>query len=108
MSAASPRPTSSPWAVFQRISPVRASYIAVPGLLVAPLLVLVDAEDFEAGPRRVEVADVERVAVPQAGGEEPLAVVVDDHRPVDDLVLAVAVDVGDAEAVVPLAGEASG
>ena len=62
-----------------------------------------DAEHFEAGPRGIEIADVQRVAVAKAGREEALAVVVDDHRAVDDLVAAVAVDVGDGQAVVALA-----
>ncbi len=64
--------------------------------------VFVDAEDLEPGPRRIEIAGVQRVAVAQAGREESLAVVVDDHRAVDDFVLAVAVDVGDRQAVIAL------
>ena len=62
-------------------------------------------EHLQAGPVRVEVADVQRVAVAEAGGVEPLAVVVDRHGAVDDLVLAVAVHVGDGQVVVALARE---
>ena len=46
---------------------------------------------------------MQRIAVAEAGRVEPRAVVVDAHGPVDDLVAAVAVHVGDGEAVVPLA-----
>ena len=63
---------------------------------------LLNVEDFEARAVRVEVGDVHRVAVPEAGRVEALAVVVDHARAVDDLVPAVAVDVGDAEVVIAL------
>ena len=36
------------------------------------LLVLVNAEHLEPGPRRIEIADVQRVAVPQAVENRPL------------------------------------
>jgi hypothetical protein len=48
---------------------------------------------------------VHGVAVEQLGAPQALAVVVDRHRAVDDLVAAIAVDVGDAELVVALAAE---
>ena len=73
-------------------------------LAVLPAL-FVDAVDLQPGPGRVERADVEGVAVAQAGGEAARAVGIDDHRVVDDLVLAVAVDVGDADGVSRPAGE---
>ena len=69
---------------------------------------LVDAEDLEAGSRRDHVADVHRVAVPQPGREQSRAVVVHDHRAVDDLVLAVGIDVGNREIVIALARERRG
>src|SRR5687768_2609094 len=56
------------------------------------LLVFVDAKDFDAGTRRIEVADVQRVAMAQSGREESAAVVVDDHRVINDLVAAVGID----------------
>ena len=65
--------------------------VAERGAAVAALAhVLVHREDFEAGPRRIEVADVQRVAVAQPGVVERRAVVVDGHGAEDDLVLAVA------------------
>ena len=54
---------------------------------------------------RVQVADVHCVAVEQAGAPQALAVVIDGHRAVDDLVTAIAIDVGDAQLVVALAAE---
>ena len=44
-----------------------------------------------------------RVAVLIARGGEPFAVVVDDHRPIDDFVATVLVNVGHHEVVVPVA-----
>src|SRR5262245_25280242 len=63
---------------------------------------LLDVEDFEAGPRRVEIGKMQRVAVAEAGRVKPLAVVVDHARAVNDLVPAVAVHVADAEVVIAL------
>src|SRR5262249_16863547 len=63
----------------------------------------VDVEDFEARVIGVDVREVERIAVPQARGVKPLAVIVDGAGAVDDLVPAVAVDVAHAQVVVPLA-----
>ena len=51
----------------------------------------------------VEVAAVLRIAMPQACGGEPLAVVVNHHRAEDYLVAAVPVDIGYAEVVEALA-----
>ena len=42
------------------------------------------------------------IAVPQAGGIESPAVMIDGGRAVDDLVFAVAIDIGDRQAVVAL------
>src|SRR5262249_26242608 len=63
---------------------------------------LLDVEDFEAGPRRVEVGKMHRVAVPKAGRVKPLAVVVNHAGAVYDLVPAVAVHVAYAEIVIAL------
>ena len=62
-----------------------------------------DVEDFQARAVGIDVGKVDGVAVTQARRVEPFAVVVDHAGPVDDLVLAVAVDVADAQVVVPLA-----
>ncbi len=59
--------------------------------------------DFEAGARRIDVGEVEAVAMAQAAGPKGPAVVVDRERAVDDLVTPVAVDVADADAVLSLA-----
>ena len=64
---------------------------------------LVDVEHLQAGPVGVDVRDVEGIAVAEAGRVEALAVVVDAAGAVDDLVAAVAVDIDDAQVVVPLA-----
>ncbi len=61
----------------------------------------VDAENLQPGPARVERADVQSVAVTQAGGEAAVAVGIDDHGVVNDFVLAVAVDVGHADGMSP-------
>src|SRR5262249_47849319 len=63
---------------------------------------LLYVEDFEAGPRRIEVGKMHRVAVPEAGRVKPLAVVVNHASAVYDLVPAVAVHVADAEVVIAL------
>jgi len=66
------------------------------------LFVLVDAEHFEPGPGRIQVACMQRVAVTKAGRKEALAVIVDHHRSVNDFITAIRIDVGDGEAVVTL------
>jgi hypothetical protein len=40
--------------------------------------------------------------VAETGGKQPLAVVVHDHRPIDDFVPAVVVHICDGEAVIAL------
>jgi hypothetical protein len=65
----------------------------------------VDAEDFESGPRWIEITDVQRVAVAKTGAETPRAVRVHDHRVVDDFVTAIAIHVGHADGVRALPGE---
>ena len=50
----------------------------------------------------IEAGDVQRVAVAEAGGEQAAAVIVHDHRVVDDLIASVAVHVGNAEGVTPM------
>ena len=64
-----------------------------------------DAVHFEPRASGVEVADMESVAVAKLGGEESSAVIIDHHRPIDDLIATIGVDVGDAQTVVSLAGE---
>src|SRR5215468_5999961 len=64
---------------------------------------LLDVEDFKTGPRGIEIGEMHRVAVPEAGRVKPLAIVVNHARAVDDLVPAVAVHVADAEVVIALA-----
>ena len=63
---------------------------------------LVHAEDLETLTGGVEVAQVHRVAVAEAGGVERLAVVVDRHGAEDDLILLVPVYVGNGHVVVAL------
>ena len=75
----------------------------VEGDAVAGALLLVADIDLDAGIRRVEVADVHRVAVALLGGVVELAVVVDDGGAGDDLLLAVVVDVGGHGIVVAVA-----
>ena len=63
-------------------------------------VVLLDDEVFETGAVRIDVGDMETIAVGDLGDVEELgAVVVDDMADIDDLVLAVIVDVGDADLV---------
>ena len=57
---------------------------------------------FQTGPIGVQVGNMHGVAVTAAGRVEPLAVVIDDAGAVNDLILAVAIDVGDGELVVAL------
>ena len=65
--------------------------------------VFVDSEDFETGTIRIEVGDVHGVTVTELGGVARSTITVDTHGTVDDFVAAIAVDVGDADAVVALA-----
>ena len=65
--------------------------------------VFVDIEDFETGTVRIEVGDVHGVTVTELGGVARSTITVDTHGTVDDFVAAIAVDVGDADAVVALA-----
>src|SRR5690606_9557212 len=58
-----------------------------------------NVENLEAGSGRVDVRHVLSVTVIFAGNPEMAAIVVDRHAAVDDLVLAVAVDVADAQIV---------
>ena len=67
--------------------------------------VFVNVEDLEPRMRGIEIGKVHRVAVAEAGGPQSLAVVVDAHRAVDDLVPPVAIDIADAEVVIALAGD---
>src|SRR5690606_17372063 len=64
---------------------------------------LLDVEDLQPRPVRVEVTEMERVSVAETGGIEAAAVVVDNRRSVHDLVPAVSVEIADAQVVVPLA-----
>ena len=61
-----------------------------------------NAEDFQPRSIGIHVGNVQRVAVAEAGGVEPLAVAANATGAVDDVVAAVAIDVGDAEAVIAL------
>ncbi len=58
------------------------------------------------GPARevIEIAHVQRIAVAQAADVHRRAVVVDGHGAKDDFVAAIAVDVGDRQVVIALAG----
>src|SRR5690606_22245934 len=60
---------------------------------------LVGHEDFQAGAGGVEVAEVERVVVAQAGGVESAAVVVDHRGAEDDFITTVAIHIANAQAV---------
>src|SRR5690606_16076598 len=59
--------------------------------------VFVDLEHLQAGAVWIEITDVHGVAVAVAGVPQRPAVVVDGHRTEDDLIAAVAVDVGDRQ-----------
>ena len=69
--------------------------LAVVGLF----LLLVHHENLEALAGGIEIAEVEGVAVAEAGAVEQRTVVVDAGRAVDNLVAAVAVNVADGERV---------
>jgi len=60
---------------------------------------------FDAGPARDDVAHVQSVAVARSHRALARAVVIHGHLAVDDLLLGVGVDVGNAEAVRALTGE---
>jgi hypothetical protein len=62
-----------------------------------------DIKDFQAGSVWIDVGKVDGVAVSQARRVEAFAIVVDHAGPVHDLILAVAINVADAQVVVPLA-----
>ena len=64
--------------------------------------VFVDVENLEARPVGIHVGHMRRIAVAEASRINRFAVVVDAHGAVNDLVLPVAIDVGDAEVVVAL------
>ena len=70
---------------------------------VAGCLFFVADIDLDAGVGRVKVANVHRVAVSLLGGIEHCAVVVNDGRACDDLLLAVAVHIGCHGVVVAVA-----
>ena len=93
MSSAQARPTPSRpvEATPQICSPVRASRSWMPAGFGRSPLALNTSRPGRSGSM---VGEVHRVAVAEAGRVQPLAVVVDHARAVDDLVLAVAVDVG--------------
>jgi hypothetical protein len=61
---------------------------------------LVDAEHLQPGAVRIQVGEVQRVAVAEARRVEPPAVVVDHAGAVHDLVPAVAVHVGHRQPVI--------
>jgi len=62
-----------------------------------------DVEDLQIRAVGIERADVLGIAMSQARRVKPLAVVINAAGAIDDLILAVVVDVGDGEAVVALA-----
>ena len=101
----SSQPASGAFAVSagfdRRLLPQNLARLRVAEMRAGVVESLLNVEDFEAGPRRVEVGKMQRVAVPEAGRVKPFAVVVDHARAVDDLV-SVAVHVADAEVVISL------
>ena len=93
-----PRPTSGDG--FPQIScPVRASRNSAP---LGWLGRLVDVEDFQARSVRVDVGEMDGVAVPQTGVIERLSIMIETHRSIDDLVFAVVVDVAHAQIMIAL------
>jgi hypothetical protein len=72
-------------------------------VLAIALRALVDHEDLQAFARGVELADVQRVAMTEAGAVEQLAAAGDGGGAVHDVLLPVAVDIGDREPVRALA-----
>jgi hypothetical protein len=66
--------------------------------------ILVRAVNLKPGPVRVHPGDVQRIAVAQARGKQPLAVIIYDHRAIDDFVFPVVIDVGDHNRVCAHAG----
>src|SRR4051812_25138654 len=69
---------------------------------VGVLRILVDGEHFEPGPVRIEIGNMNRVTVTEAGRIKSLAVRSDGARAVDDVVFSVTIHVGDAQAVISL------
>ena len=63
---------------------------------------LVAGEYFESVAERVEVTHMERITVSQSRGVQTLAVVVDDHRAVDDFIPSVHIHIGYTVVVVAL------
>src|SRR5205085_9944735 len=63
---------------------------------------LMNIEDFQPWPLRIDVRQVQGVPMSPAGAIQPFAVVVDHASTVDDFVAAVAIDVANAECVIPL------
>ena len=87
------------------VAPVMVHVVNLAGggvTVVRPLRVLVAGENLLPLAVGVEVAAMLGVAVSQPRGGEPLAVVVDDHRAVDNLVPSVPVHIGNAIIVVSL------
>ena len=70
--------------------------MAAPGVIEADRVsfVFVYRKDFQPRAIRIHVADVHRVAMAEPGGVKALAIVVNNHRVVDDFVLAVRINVG--------------
>src|SRR5262245_43311232 len=62
-----------------------------------------DLEDFDARAALVHVRDMERIAMSQSGGIQAGSVVVDRRGSVNDLVLAVTIQIGNANSVGSLA-----
>src|SRR5690606_7026855 len=69
------------------------------------VLVFVDREDLQPRTLGIVVSGDHRIAVTESDGVKALAVVVDGHRAVNDLVPAVGIDVADGKIVSAHAGE---
>ncbi len=66
-----------------------------------------NVKHFQARPVRVQIAQVHGIAMAQTRVIKGRSIIVDRAGPVDDLVLAVAIHVADAEIVVSLADVAA-
>src|SRR5262245_49550995 len=63
------------------------------------ILIFVNSENLQPRALGIEIAHMQRIAMTQAGAEKPLAVVIDDHRVIDDLVLPIPINISHADAV---------